>query len=228
MTKERSDRLRVLDLGRVAYEPAFALQEQMVQQRLSGGILDTLVLVEHDPVYTMGRNAKESNLLASGEMLAALGARVVRTTRGGDVTYHGPGQVVGYPILDLGARGRGVGWYIDRLEQVLMQTLEDFGVRSGPDPRNRGVWVGNCKIAAIGVRITRGITLHGFALNVCTDLGFYDAIVPCGIRDAGVTSLHLLRPGIAPAEVRAGLVRHFAEVFEYRGVEAGVSASGPG
>ena len=203
----------------MAYGPAFALQEQLVRQRLAGEIPDTLVLVEHDPVYTLGRNAKENNLLASKEKLAALGVEVVRTTRGGDITYHGPGQIVGYPILALGDRERGVSWYIDGLERALMLTLEVFGVQCGTDSRNRGVWVENNKIAAIGVRITRGITMHGFALNVCTDLRFYDAIVPCGIRDAGVTSLHLLRPGVTPAEVKTRLVRRFAEVFGYGRLE---------
>lgn len=226
MATKRSDRLQVTDLGRVAYGAAFALQEQMVARRLAGEIPDTLLLVEHNPVYTLGRTAKEAHLLASTEQLAEMGAEVVRTTRGGDITFHGPGQIVGYPILALGDRERGVGWYIDGLERTLMLTLEEFGVACGTDRRNRGVWVGNSKIAAIGVRITRGISMHGFALNVCTDLRFYDAIVPCGIRDAGVTSLHLLRPGIEVAEVKARLVRRFAEVFGYGEVSAGGPAPG--
>lgn len=207
--------LRVVDLGRMAYEEAFALQERTVEERKAGRTGDTLLLVEHEPVYTLGRNATEGNIVGTREELARAGISVVRTTRGGDVTYHGPGQLVGYPILDLGARERSVTDYIDSLERVLILLLADFGVQAGTDSRNRGVWVGNDKIAAIGVRVTRGVTMHGFALNVKTDLRQYSAIVPCGIRGAGVTSLALLVPGVEMDDVKRRLVSRFRGVFGY-------------
>jgi lipoyl(octanoyl) transferase len=207
--------LRVVDLGRMAYEEAFALQERTVEDRKAGRIGDTLLLVEHDPVYTLGRNATEENIVQTREELARAGISVVRTTRGGQVTYHGPGQLVGYPILELGGRERGVTAYIDSLEKVLILLLSEYGVQAGTDSRNRGVWVGNDKIAAIGIRVTRGITMHGFALNVKTELRQYSGIVPCGIRGAGVTSLALLVPGVDMEDVKRRLIARFRDVFGY-------------
>ena len=207
--------LRIIDLGRRPYRPVLDLQKQLVEQRRAGDIPDTLVLVEHEPVYTLGRSAKDEHLLLPREEIERLGIDVVRIGRGGDVTYHGPGQIVGYPILDLGSRERGLSWYITSLEEVLIRTLADFGVEGTRDSRNRGVWVGNDKIAAIGVRVARRVTLHGFALNVRTDLAYYDGIVPCGVRHAGVTSLDRLVPDVEKEAVKGKVVERFKEVFGY-------------
>lgn len=210
-------RLDVRDLGRdIAYEAAFALQERLVGQRRAGEIGDTLLLLEHAPVYTLGRNAAAANVVFSDAQLAARGIECVPTTRGGDVTYHGPGQLVGYPIIDLGRASRHVLWYVDRLEAVLVEAVSAFGISGGCDGRNRGVWVGNDKLAALGVRITQGVTMHGFALNVSVNLDDYAGIVACGIQDAGVTSMdRLLRRDVAMAEVKTALIDAFVRQFGY-------------
>jgi lipoate-protein ligase B len=141
---------------------------------------------------------------------------VCQTTRGGDVTYHGPGQLVGYPIVHLGERGLRVLSYVTALEEVLIRVLAAWGIAAGRDPRNRGVWVGNDKIAALGIRVSRQVAMHGFALNVNTRLSDYDALVPCGIRDAGVTSMqHLLGSAVEPVAVKAAVVREFRHVLGY-------------
>ena len=152
-------------------------------------------------------------MLLPREELTRRGIEVVRIGRGGDVTYHGPGQLVGYPIIHLGERGKGVLWYVQALEQILVRVMADFGVQADTDRQNRGVWVGDEKIAAIGVRVTRRITMHGFALNVRTDLANYAGIVPCGITDKGVTSLHLLVPDVSMDAVKDVTVQRFREVF---------------
>jgi len=205
--------LDILDLGHQAYTPVLDIQRQMVEQRRNGEIPDTLILVEHDPVYTLGRSAKQEHVLASEQQLQQRGIEVVKTDRGGDVTYHGPGQLVGYPILDLAAREKGVLWYIQSLERLIMLVLADFGIESSTDRQNRGVWVGNNKIAAIGVRITRHITMHGFSLNVCVDLSHYDFIVPCGITGKGVTSLNLLVDNVSMKEVKEKTIARFQDIF---------------
>ena len=187
----------------------------MVQRRRDGSIPDTLLLVEHDPVYTMGTSAVEADVLLSTEERVRKGVALVRTGRGGRVTYHGPGQLVGYPILKLKSSRQGPAWYVSRLEQVLSEVLADYGIRSAGDPRNRGVWVGDQKVAAIGVRITHRVTMHGFALNVTTDLAPYDGIIPCGIRDRGVTSLRHFVPGIRMKDVKSRVVAAFCRVFGY-------------
>ena len=207
--------LCVIDLGRQAYASALRIQEERAEARKIGTVSDTLLLVEHEPVYTLGRNARESHVLASPAQLAREGIEVVRTGRGGDVTYHGPGQLVGYPIIDLRAMGKGVLWYVGSLEQALIRVLADFGLAGATDPVNRGVWIGRNKIAAIGVRVSRHITQHGFSLNVHTDLTYYRNIVPCGLPDRGVTSLHLLAPSVSFDAVKASVVRHFRQVLGY-------------
>jgi lipoyl(octanoyl) transferase len=207
--------LDVLDLGMQAYLPALRRQEELVERRGKDAIPDTLLLVEHEPVYTLGRNAKEQNIVATPEELDRQKIQVVKTGRGGDVTFHGPGQLVGYPILDLRRWGKGVVWYVDSLEEVLIRTLAEYGVAGTRDSKHRGVWVNDCKIAAIGVRITRHITMHGFSLNVRTDLGYYRGIIPCGIPDKGVTSLHLIVPEVDMDDVKRKLVAQFKAVFGY-------------
>jgi lipoate-protein ligase B len=211
--------LRILDLGHRAYGPVLHMQEQMVEERKAGKTPDTLLLVEHDPVYTLGRNAKDGNIVASDAELRRMGVEVVKIGRGGDVTYHGPGQLVVYPIINLKERGRSVVGYVDGLEQVIMRVLRDYGVAAGTDRKNRGVWVGDNKIAAIGVRVTRYVTMHGFSINVTADLSYYRGIIPCGIRDKGVTSLHLLVPGAGMEDVKRKVVKEFVGVFGYKDKE---------
>lgn len=211
--------LAVLDLGRRPYDEVLAVQEQTVARRRHGDCPDTLLLVEHNPVYTLGRRFKPENLRAPRELLQARGADVVEVGRGGDVTFHGPGQLVGYPVISLADRA-GAAWYVAALETVLMRTLADFGIASATDARNRGVWIGNEKIAAIGVRITRGVTMHGFALNVCVDLSWYADIVPCGIHDAGVTGMDRHVLGMTTARVKPVLLKQFCDVFEYQAGKA--------
>ena len=207
--------LEIRDLGREEFAAAFALQERLVEERKSGAISDTLVLVEHPPVYTLGRNADPANIVQSPEEIAARGIALVRTTRGGQVTYHGPGQIVGYPIIDLAQHGKGVLWYVEQLERVLIETLRHFGIESEAGRKDRGVWIGNDKIAALGVRVTRHITMHGFALNVCVNLNDYSGIVPCGIRDRGVTSLNSFIADITIDKVKPVLIESFRTVFGY-------------
>lgn len=204
-----------MDLGRQPYCPVLALQEHLVAERVAGRVPDTLVLVEHDPVYTMGRRQIPGHITAPAEQLARMGIEVVPTSRGGDVTYHGPGQLVGYPILHLGDIGRGAVWYVTQLEDVLIRTLHDFGIEAGRDAANRGVWVGRRKVAAIGVRITRQVTQHGFALNVAPDMTHYAGIVPCGLRDRGVTSMRLLGVDASLGAVADRLIAHLGVVFDY-------------
>jgi lipoate-protein ligase B len=207
--------LDIVDLGKMAYDCALKRQEELVAKRKNGEAPDTLLLVEHEPVYTLGRSAKETNVLASGDELKRMGIEVVKTGRGGDVTFHGPGQLVGYPILDLNRWGKGAVWYVGSLEEVIIRTLADYGIKGGRDEKHRGVWIGDKKIAAIGVRITRHVTMHGFSLNVCVNLDYYKSIVPCGIADKGVTSLDLLVPGIRMEDVKKKIVERFIEVFGY-------------
>jgi len=188
-----------------------------VADRLARRVPDTLILVEHDRVYTLGRNADEGNVVAAPAALKDAGIEIVRTTRGGDVTYHGPGQIVGYPILDLRARGEGAVEYVGCLEEVLIRLLAEYGIEGQRDRANRGVWVGREKVAALGVRVTRGITMHGFALNVTVDLQPFGGIIPCGIRGRGVTSMARLVPGVTVESVKPRLIEQFRIVFRYQG-----------
>lgn len=213
--------LEVIDLGVMDYLPVLKLQEELVEKRRTGEIPDTLLLLEHNAVYTLGRNATEDNITASGQELEKKGIEVVRTTRGGEVTYHGPGQLVGYPILDLGEASGRVVWYVGKLEQVLIETLKGYGIYGATDPGNRGVWVDDRKIAALGVRITRHITMHGFALNVSPRMEDYDGIIPCGIKDKGVTSLETLAPRVTMEMAKKDIVRNFKAVFGYEEVGKG-------
>jgi lipoate-protein ligase B len=184
-------RCTLLRPGRVAYQDAWQLQ-QRIAAGVRNGDSPSLVLLEHPPTYTLGVRGKAEHLLLSQEAFLARGAEVHRTDRGGDVTFHGPGQVVGYPIIDLRASGMGPSSYVRALETMLIDVLSRFGIVAGRSERNRGVWVGDAKIAAIGVRISRGVTTHGFALNVNTDLSYFRDIVPCGLADASVTSMQQL------------------------------------
>jgi len=206
--------LTVRRLGRIRYAEGLELQAQLVAERQAGRIGDTLLLLEHDPVFTLGRNARRENVLLPEEDLRRRGFDVFETGRGGDVTYHGPGQVVGYPIIDLSPDRRDVHRYVRDLEDVMIRVCADYGVVAGRIPGLTGTWVGEEKIGAIGVRIARWVTSHGFAFNVATDLEPFGLVVPCGIRERGVTSLErLLGRPVDLDELVPRLVGHFADVF---------------
>jgi lipoyl(octanoyl) transferase len=206
--------LEVRRLGRLPYARGLELQERLVADRQAGRISDQLLLLEHDPVFTLGRNARAANVLLPAEALRERGFEVFETGRGGDVTYHGPGQVVGYPILDLAPDRRDVHRYVRDLEEVMMRTCADYGLQAARVEGLTGTWLGDEKIGAIGVRIARWVTSHGFAFNVGTDLSAFDLIVPCGIRGRGVTSLErrLGRP-LPLEEVMDRLAANFSAVF---------------
>ncbi len=208
------NRCYLLELGLVEYGEAFRLQRAIAAARGVGALPDVLVALEHPPVLTLGRRASRTNILAPDGLLSREGVAVHQSTRGGDVTYHGPGQLVGYPILALRQLGLGASQYVHTLERVIIDLLREFGIEAGQDPRHVGVWVGEEKVAAIGVAISGGITTHGFALNVDPNLSHFGLINPCGITDKGVTSMaRLLGRPVRPSEVRPPLVRHFARLF---------------
>lgn len=212
--------LAVRRLGRVRYADGLSLQQALVAERQAGRIPDTLLLLEHEAVFTLGRNARRENVLFPADELRARGFDVFETGRGGDVTYHGPGQVVGYPILDLSPDRRDVHRYVRDLEEVMIGACADYGIEARRIPGLTGCWVGETKIGAIGVRIARWVTSHGFAFNVTSDLAPFSLIVPCGIRDRGVTSLHVLLGRPVPLEeVMDRLVARFGGVFERDPVE---------
>ena len=207
--------LRASWLGRVAYAEGLRLQEQLVQQRQSGAGEDTLLLLEHPGVVTLGRGADPSNLRFSPEAIRARGVELFETGRGGDVTYHGPGQLVGYPILLLPEPIRDLHLLMRTIEEVLIGVAGDFGIPATRVEGLTGVWVGNDKLAAIGMRVARWVTSHGFALNVSTDLSGFDLIVPCGIRGRSVTSLsRLLGRPVELQEAVGATLSHFARVFQ--------------
>jgi len=204
----------VEQLGLVEYAEGLRLQREKVAARKAGAIPDTLLLLEHPHVFTLGRNGKREHLLISNERVAALGAQVFETDRGGDITYHGPGQLVGYPIFDLTQHRRDIAWYMRTLEEVFIRVAADFGVAAGRLAGAPGVWVGNEKLVAMGVHVSRWVTSHGFAFNVNTDLRYFECIVPCGLRDKGVTSLaELLGRRIEMEEVIERVVDHFGRAF---------------
>ena len=210
--------IEVRRLGRVPYADALALQRSLVEDRRAGRVEDLLLLLEHPHVLTLGvrGDGGRSHILATPDALDSRGVEVHETGRGGDITYHGPGQIVGYPIINLQPDRCDVHRYVRDLEEVLMRTAASYGLDAGRIAGLTGVWVGQDKLAAIGVRVGRWITSHGFAFNVSTDLEYFDLIVPCGIADRGVTSLaRLLGRPPARVEVEDRLVRHFRDVFDY-------------
>jgi lipoyl(octanoyl) transferase len=207
----RSCELR--ELGRIGYAEALDIQRELVRQRKEGLIADQLLLLEHPHVITLGRNASEKNLLASDDVLARAGIARYATDRGGDITYHGPGQLVGYPILDLREWRRDVVGYVRAVEQVIIDTLDTYGLAAGRIEELTGVWVEGRKIAAIGVHISRWVTSHGFALNVHTDLSYFQYIVPCGLT-LPVTSMEQMGVRATLADVSSRLAACFGRVFE--------------
>jgi len=180
--------MNILDLGRMSYNSAWDIQKEYHKKVVSGKEPDTLIIVEHEPVYTLGKSANDNHLLQS----ASEEIQVFRIERGGDITFHGPGQIVVYPILDLNRFVKSVSWYMRTLEKIIIDTLSDFEIKAGLKDGLTGVWVGDEKIGAQGVRISRWVTMHGLALNVNTDLRYFDGIIPCGIFDYGVTSMEKL------------------------------------
>jgi lipoyl(octanoyl) transferase len=208
----------IVDAGLIGYTSSLDLQRRLVEARKSGAVPDVLLFCEHPHVITLGRNGKMEHLRASDRLLAQMNVEFQPTDRGGDITYHGPGQIVGYPILDLAQHRRDVRWYVEQLEEVMIRTTADFGVRAGRVEGRHGIWVdssaGEQKLAALGVRLSRWITSHGFAYNVSTDLRYFDLIVPCGITDRRATSLErILGRAVRGEEVRRCLAFHFGEVF---------------
>ncbi|MGE5646076.1 MAG: lipoyl(octanoyl) transferase LipB [Acidobacteriota bacterium] len=206
------------DLGRIDYGPSLELQRSLAEKRKQGLVPDQLLLVEHPHVITLGRNGKMRNLLASEDVLRRAGISFFPTDRGGDITYHGPGQLVGYPIFDLREWKRDVVAYVRAIEQALIDTLADFGIAAGREQGMTGVWVKGKKVAAIGVHLSRWITSHGFALNVTTDLRYFQYIVPCGLTKP-VTSMAELGAAPSRPELIGSLSRHFADIFQLEIVE---------
>lgn len=214
----------VVDLGLIQYGPAFDLQRRLVAARKAAAVPDVLLLCEHPHVITLGRNGHQENLLASSHLLRQMGVEFHATDRGGDITYHGPGQIVGYPILNLAAIRRDVAWYVRQLEEAMIRATAEFGIEAGRKAGLTGVWVdvapngvngqASEKLAAIGVHLSRWVTSHGFAYNVSTDLRYFDLIVPCGIPDKRATSLErLLGHAVSREEVAPRIVGHLGEIF---------------
>jgi lipoyl(octanoyl) transferase len=202
----------------VDYAEACKLQKRVVTARKAGALEDLLLLCEHPHVITLGRNGKRGNLLATENVLRQKGIAYFETSRGGDITYHGPGQIVGYPILNLGAIKRDVVWYVRMLEEVMIRASADFSLTARREEGKTGIWVGEGaaaeKLAAIGVHISRWVTSHGFAYNVATDLRYFELIVPCGIVERKATSLEkLLRRQVDSDDAKRPLIKHFGEVF---------------
>lgn len=205
----------ILNLDTVPYEEAFDLQKKLVELRIQDKINDTLILLEHPPVFTITRKDTIKNILVSPDELKEKGIAVCKTNRGGDITYHGHGQLVGYPIMDLKEHGKDLHKYIRNIEEMIINLLTDYGISAHRDKRHPGVWVEEEKIAAIGISVKSSwITMHGFSLNINPDLDHYSLIIPCGITDKGVTSLSkLLGTSVSHKDVRQKLIQHYEEVF---------------
>ena len=201
----------ILDLGKSDYNDAWELQKKLQSQRISGQIDDQLLLVEHFPVYTLGKNTPREHLLTK----ESDNISIIQTDRGGDITFHGPGQLVGYPILDLNQYKRSITWYMRELEQLIIDVLKEYDINAERKKGLTGVWVKGKKIAALGVRISKWVTMHGFSLNINPDLKYYQGIIPCGIKDYGVTSMADLLGNDVPdmSEIKDTLVQHFIAKF---------------
>ena len=210
MGLKESQKILIQDLGFKKYKSVLSLQKKLQKQRIAGNTQDTLILVEHEPVYTLGKNANQHHLLQSRDK----SVEVHRIERGGDVTFHGPGQLVGYPILDLRNYKKSVSWYMRTLEELTIKVLKEFDIKGSRMKGLTGVWVGNKKIAAQGVRISRWVTMHGFSINVCPQLSYYDGIIPCGIFDHDVTSMEeCLNKKISIKKIKNSVSEIFLELF---------------
>ena len=210
MDLKESQKILIQDLGFKKYKSVLSLQKKLQKQRIAGNIKDTLILVEHEPVYTLGKNANKHHLLQSRDK----SVEVHNIERGGDVTFHGPGQLVGYPILDLRNYKKSVSWYMRTLEELTIRVLKEFDIKGSRIKGLTGVWVGNKKIAAQGVRISRWVTMHGFSINVCPQLSYYDGIIPCGIFDYDVTSMEeCLNKKLSVKKIKNSVSEIFLELF---------------
>lgn len=212
--------VNVLNLEKCPYDKALEIQYMILEKRQRGEIGDTLILVEHPPVITLGRRAEESNIIAPRAVMEREGIEVHQTNRGGDVTYHGPGQLVGYPIVDIKRFPISIRAFVRGLEEVFIQLLkEKYNIEAGRDSEHTGVWVGKNKIAAIGLAVKRGVTMHGFAFNINTKLEHFDLIVPCGITDKGVTSIsNILKRPMDFDGISNEVAQNFLDVFGYEGL----------
>jgi lipoate-protein ligase B len=205
----------IIDLGLIDYKEAWELQHDLWAKRVAGELPDLLLLLEHPHVITLGRRGNRSHLIASAEVLEAMNIPLFHIERGGDVTYHGPGQLVAYPILDLKSYGYRIIRYVDQLEEVLLRVLRDFGIEGKRDSLNRGVWVNGDKIASIGVTIKRWVSFHGLALNYDTDLNYFDLIHPCGLEGKKMTSMaSILEKKVSRERLAERIIFHFREVFQ--------------
>jgi len=210
MDQKESQKILIQDLGFEKYKSVLSLQKKLQKQRITGDVQDTLILVEHEPVYTLGKNANRHHLLQSRDK----SVEIYNIERGGDVTFHGPGQLVGYPILDLKNYKKSVSWYMRTLEELTIRVLKEFDIKGNRIKGLTGVWVGNKKIAAQGVRISRWVTMHGFSINVCPQLSYYDGIIPCGIFDYDVTSMEeCLNKKLSIKKIKNSVSEIFLELF---------------
>lgn len=207
--------LNVLDLGLCPYGKAWEIQKQLHTERLTGKIPDTLILVEHPHVYTLGKNADARHLIATQEYLKNRGIELFHVDRGGDITYHGPGQLVGYPIFDLRDHRQSIAWYVNAVEEVLIKALAGFNIQAKRIKGLTGIWIDDKKIAAIGMRVARWVTMHGFALNVATDLSLYNGIVPCGLATKGITRMLDLNPSVTVTAVKSAVIQKFIAQFGF-------------
>jgi len=213
MDLKESQKILIQDLGFKKYKSVLSLQKKLQKQRIAGNAQDTLILVEHEPVYTLGKNANRHHLLQSRDK----SVEVHNIERGGDVTFHGPGQLVGYPILDLRNYKKSVSWYMRTLEELTIRVLKEFDIRGNRIKGLTGVWVENKKIASQGVRISRWVTMHGFSINVCPQLSYYDGIIPCGIFDYDVTSMEqCLNKKMSIKKIKNSVSEIFLELFTSR------------
>ncbi|GIS27231.1 MAG: octanoyltransferase [Gammaproteobacteria bacterium] len=210
MNSNLSSKILISDLGFENYQTVLSIQEDLQKQRIKGKASDTLFLVEHEPVYTLGKNANRDHLLQSRDK----SIKVFNTGRGGDVTFHGPGQLVGYPILDLRNYKKSVSWYMRRLEELTIRVLKEFDIKGSRIKGLTGVWVNNKKIAAQGVRISRWVTMHGFSINVCPQLSYYEGIIPCGIFNYEVTSMEeCLKKKLSMEKIKYSVSKIFLDLF---------------
>ena len=210
MDLKDSQKILIQDLGFKKYKSVLSLQKKLQKQRIAGNINDTLILVEHEPVYTLGKNANRDYLLQGRDK----SVEVYNIERGGEVTFHGPGQLVGYPILDLRNYKKSVSWYMRTLEELTIKVLKEFDIKGSRIKGLTGVWVENKKIAAQGVRISRWVTMHGFSINVCPQLSYYDGIIPCGIFDYDVTSMEeCLNKKLSIKKIKSSVSKIFLELF---------------